>query len=304
MILTVPWLLALREAHPGSSLHLLCHAGQGELLRCLGIVDEFFPDEGSGWHGFFSDTPGELSLKLRPDPCEYQTVYIFLSESGRGLALALRKRIEATVIELPARPSPFEALHASHLPFRATGMLLEERFFRGLPQEQRKSKEARFFVHPGSGSGLKNWPPENFAGLMKKASESLPLAEWTVLEGPSDQETVAALCRLWKGHLQVFRPGSLCRLASILKEGYLFVGNDSGVTHLAAFLGIPTLALFGPSDPKIWSPLGRQVRVRFHQDTCPPCHLSGRRKECGGPCRRFPSVGEAWEALLCLAPFI
>ncbi len=204
---------------------------------------------------------------------------------------------------MPARPSVSETLHASFLPFRAMEMVLEEGFFQGLEQNRPKSKEKRFFVHPGSGSNLKNWPPENFAALMEKISKFAPWASWTVLEGPSDLEAVGSLCRLWKGRLEILKPSSLFLLASNLKEASLFLGNDSGVTHLAAFLGVPTLALFGPSDPRIWFPIGRRVSVAFHGEACEPCHLFGRKEECKGPCRRFPTLQEAWEALLSLGPF-
>lgn len=303
MILTIPWLFALREVHPGCSLHLLCHAEQGELMRRLGIVDEVFPDEGSGWHQLFSDSQGKHPLKLRPDPCQYAHVYLFSAHEDSALACALRKTIRGNVTILPARPGASETLHASTLPFRAMGMVLEERFFQGLEQNRPESREKRFFVHPGSGSNLKNWAPENFVALMEKISRLAPWASWTVLEGPSDREAVGSLCRLWKGRLEVSKPGALSFLASNLKEASLFLGNDSGVTHLAAFLGIPTLALFGPSDPRIWSPLGRRVNVASHQEDCQPCHLFGRKEECKGPCRRFPTLQEAWEALLYLGPF-
>ena len=50
-------------------------------------------------------------------------------------------------------------------------------------------------------------------------------------------------------------------LAAILAQAGVYVGNDSGVTHLAAATGAPTLALFGPTDPAVWAPIGERVRV-------------------------------------------
>jgi ADP-heptose:LPS heptosyltransferase len=46
-----------------------------------------------------------------------------------------------------------------------------------------------------------------------------------------------------------------------LRQCRCFVGNDSGITHLAAYLGCPTIALFGPTDPRMWGPLGRRVKI-------------------------------------------
>jgi ADP-heptose:LPS heptosyltransferase len=50
-------------------------------------------------------------------------------------------------------------------------------------------------------------------------------------------------------------------LAAILSQCHLFIGNDSGITHLAAALGVPTIALFGPTDPYVWGPRGKKVFI-------------------------------------------
>jgi ADP-heptose:LPS heptosyltransferase len=49
------------------------------------------------------------------------------------------------------------------------------------------------------------------------------------------------------------------------------VGNDSGITHMAAALGVPTVAIFGPSDPRVWSPRGKRVTVVRSKIACSPC---------------------------------
>jgi ADP-heptose:LPS heptosyltransferase len=59
----------------------------------------------------------------------------------------------------------------------------------------------------------------------------------------------------------VVRIEDLYSLARWLARARLYVGNDSGITHLAAAAGAPVLALFGPSDPEIWAPRGPNVRV-------------------------------------------
>ncbi len=300
MILTIPWLLALRRVHPGSSLHLLCHGEQGELLRSLGVVHESFPEEGSGWHRLFSGPGSGFPSGLRPDPCEYKHVYLFSQEPGNPLVSILREKIPTRLTTLPARPSPSEQAHASFLPFSAMGLEPEQGLFQGFQQGGLGLEPGRFFVHPASGSAIKNWPVENFLALMEKISGSFPRASWAVLEGPSDQEAVRALCRLWKKPLEVCRPASLSLLASCLREGSFFLGNDSGVTHLAAFLGLPTLAIFGPSDPDKWAPLGSRVQVAFRPEYCQPCHQAMEQPQCAPPCRRFPSVPEAWERFLSL----
>jgi heptosyltransferase III len=105
--------------------------------------------------------------------------------------------------------------------------------------------------HPFSGSKVKDWPDWKFretAGRM-----SVPVS-WTA--GPLQP---------WRGAL---RFTSLYDLASWITSARAYVGNDSGITHLAAAVGVPTLALFGPTDPKIWGPRGcvRVIRRKSMQD--------------------------------------
>ena len=86
-------------------------------------------------------------------------------------------------------------------------------------------------VHAGSGSAKKNWP--YFEELMSRSGEMKPLPQTL----------------------------SLVELAAYLCRSRAFAGNDSGITHLAAYLGCPTIALFGPTDPRMWGPIGRRSRI-------------------------------------------
>ncbi len=111
-------------------------------------------------------------------------------------------------------------------------------------------------VHPGSGSARKNWPAESFAKLVQRLSRGRP---WLLVEGPADLAPAAALTALPNCVRAATLP--LRVLAAVLARSGAFVGNDSGVAHLAAATGAPTLVLFGPTDPSTWRPLGKNVRV-------------------------------------------
>lgn len=101
-------------------------------------------------------------------------------------------------------------------------------------------------IHPFSGSAKKNWPLGDFRELARR----LGGAAWTC--GP--EETLEGAVRF----------GDLAELGKWLAGARLYIGNDSGITHLAAAVGTPALALFGPSDPAIWCPAGEHVRwMRF-----------------------------------------
>jgi heptosyltransferase-3 len=112
-------------------------------------------------------------------------------------------------------------------------------------------------LHPSSGSPGKNWPPERFLELAGRFSRERCALLW--VEGEADREIVAALERGVAA--PVARNLPLPVLASLLALSRGFVGNDSGVTHLAAAIGIPTIALFGPTDPATWAPRGPFVLV-------------------------------------------
>jgi heptosyltransferase III len=86
-------------------------------------------------------------------------------------------------------------------------------------------------LHAGSGSAKKNWP------FFDELRQRLPDAS-------------------------VLRTDlSLVELSRYLRTIRAFIGNDSGITHIAAYLGCPTLAMFGPTDPRVWGPIGRRSRV-------------------------------------------
>jgi len=110
-------------------------------------------------------------------------------------------------------------------------------------------------IHPGSGGAPKNWPSDRFASLARE----LEAQPFLLIEGPADAVSVAAIAQnascVRATHL------SLRGLGAVLRRAGLFGGNDSGVTHLAAAWGAPTLCLFGPTDPSIWAPVGRLVAV-------------------------------------------
>jgi glycosyl transferase family 9 (putative heptosyltransferase) len=111
-------------------------------------------------------------------------------------------------------------------------------------------------LHPGSGSPRKNWPAERFRQLRDRLRPADP---WLLVGGPADAATVAEL-RGARGC--VVADGLPVRvLGAVLGGAGLFVGNDSGVSHLAAAFGAPTVALFGPTDAAVWAPDGARVRV-------------------------------------------
>jgi ADP-heptose:LPS heptosyltransferase len=113
-------------------------------------------------------------------------------------------------------------------------------------------------LQAGAGSPAKAWP--GFVELARRLRRAgLPVV---ALAGPADRAPVAALVAGGAlGDADVARDWPLAHVAALLRLARAAVGNDSGPTHLAAAVGCPTVALFGPTDPAIWAPVGRAVRA-------------------------------------------
>jgi ADP-heptose:LPS heptosyltransferase len=117
--------------------------------------------------------------------------------------------------------------------------------------EHARTLPERFLaVHPGSGSLAKNWPVDRFVATAQELSEGRP---WLLVAGPAEAALPPAAGGL------VAHNWPLRRLGALVSGAALFIGNDAGVSHLAAAAGAPTLALYGPTDPALWSPVGPSV---------------------------------------------
>jgi ADP-heptose:LPS heptosyltransferase len=91
-------------------------------------------------------------------------------------------------------------------------------------------------------------------------------------EGVEIRKTFEAMEREKDDTAPILAKGlSLLQLASVMEGCGFFIGNDSGISHIAAALGIPTLVIFGPTDPKVWSPRGKKVFVVRKEIPCSPC---------------------------------
>jgi len=135
-------------------------------------------------------------------------------------------------------------------------------------------------VAPGSGQALKNWPLAHYYEVSRALAWQYKLGVvW--LAGPAEAgwttylEALAAA----QGHL-LLAGAPLAQVAAVLSRCRLFLGNDSGLTHLAAALGGPAVvALFGPTDPGVWAPPGKRVRILTGTCAQAPC-ARGRAIPC------------------------
>ena len=113
-----------------------------------------------------------------------------------------------------------------------------------------KPSSDQFILHPGSGSPSKCWP--HFLRLADQFANCLKAPAFLI--GPAERDVDSA------SYLR-YEDLTLSAVADLLSSARGFIGNDSGMTHLAGYLGCPTLALFGPTDPAVWGPVGRRIRI-------------------------------------------
>jgi heptosyltransferase-2 len=116
-------------------------------------------------------------------------------------------------------------------------------------------------IHPGSGSHQKNWSLQNWTDLFSPAARFANIGSLVVVSGEADEAQSNELEREWKNRgVRFARNLSLPRLAAVLEHA-IFIGHDSGISHLAAAVGANCILLFGPTNPNVWAPMNENVRV-------------------------------------------
>jgi heptosyltransferase III len=279
-VLTLPLLRRIRNAFPRALVNLVGYPGIAALAVEERLVDTVERLDSPRFMPLFAgriDSAGELAAWLRG----FRAAIVIWRDPERIMARALCAAGISDVTHVEPIPPQSAAVHAvdfalAQLPdswkaglddpaiptlhvgeeSRAWGHAYLRRLLGG-------DWERLIVLHPGSGGHGPNrhWPATHFAGLARKTSLR-PGGRCVLIEGPADVEAVRAVqseldCR----HIPVVKDVSPLQLAAILSQSDSFIGNDSGVSHLAAALGLPTVAIFGVTDCVIWAPRGTAVAV-------------------------------------------
>jgi hypothetical protein len=284
VLLAVPALRALRAAAPGDALTLAAQPRIGRLLAGLGIVDGAVDFDTLGLDALFADGP--LPERLARLAAGARVVSWF---GGKDADFARRLRALAgravVAASRPAAPiAVWRHLLASVEPFVAdTGSACApvEPLVAGAgsacapvrPSPDMVAAGARalaaagftgvrplVMVHPGAGGAGKRWPAAGFADVVEAIVETAA-ADVVLHEGPADHEAAAALrARLGTPAPTLAEP-PLETLAGAVHHAALWIGNDSGVSHLAAAVGAPALILFAAANLG-WRPWARDAYLR------------------------------------------
>jgi heptosyltransferase-2 len=268
-IVTLPALRKLRDRWPQAHIELVGYPHVAVLARAAGLVNHIESLDKAEIARFFAARPVFTEAQ-----CAYLRSFHFvvtylhdpdgtvranLTAAGARQVLYGSPLITAGhAIEALLKPLETLALYAEGVEQPRLTLAVEQLAWgRDWLAARGLGGQKILAVHPGSGSPRKNWPVENFTAVLR----SLPRGVTPLLVlGEADEELVAPLARTLPDVSRLVGC-TLLEVASVLANCAAYLGNDSGITHLAAALGVPVVALFGPSNPEHWAPRGPRVTI-------------------------------------------
>src|SRR5262245_30264597 len=270
-ILTLPALKALRDEQPQAHIEILGYKHIAVLAENRFYAQALRSIEYGPLARFFarnSELPAELSDYF----AGFDLIVSYLYDPDHIFETNLRRSDVENLICGPARIVEHAGHAARQLarPIEELGIKvvnLSERIFPSTEDREFASEflaslpQPMLAIHPGSGSEAKNWPLENWVGLFSPSSRFADLERLVVISGEADEAQTDQLEREWKnGDVRFARNLPLPQLAAVLERA-IFIGHDSGISHLAAAAGANCILLFGPTDPDMWAPRNDNVQI-------------------------------------------
>jgi heptosyltransferase-3 len=288
-ILTLPLVKLMKETLDLGGVDIIGHTEYVGILPERTCVDGIRSIDSAQLHRLFVE-PAKFDLADR-DPlihvfADYSWIVSFLAEPDsdfeQNLIFTANCSHSAEVISLALKPPAAGGRHIaefyieqfarqSELPLEQAGVKEKDILIKVTEADRDRSvdlldqtridlSKRLVVLHPGSGGPKKCWHLENFVTVAKELRGRD--IEVLFLLGPAEVERLRPAEKMYlhstaacAAHL------SLAQVVALLSGADAFVGNDSGVTHLAAGMGLRTIALFGPTDPSVYKPLGPSVTV-------------------------------------------
>lgn len=281
-ILTLPALAALRQHFPQAYLEVLGYPHIVQLARLGGLVDEARSIEARGLAGFFARN-GALAEDMADYFSEFDLILSYLYDPDEIFKTNVSRCTPGQFIQGPHRPKETAGVHATKVflqplerlaifdPDPVPRLRIQPRERLSQPSQGGLSAAEScdevlqtvsvLALHPGSGSERKNWPERNWADLVQyliqQTSFNLLLVGGEA-EGERLQRLAAALP---PARVRVAQSLPLTELAVLLAGCAGFIGHDSGISHLAAAVGLRGLLLWGDSAEEIWRPPSDKIKV-------------------------------------------
>ncbi len=287
-ILALPALSALRRAFPGARSVMMGYPRILQLAEERFYAEAIFSIDQKGMATFFV-RQGPLDLTLSQFFSGFELIVVFGKDAEGTLIGNLKRVCQGRILHINPLPNWDEGVHLSDyllnqltrfgIPISETNPRLhlgepDREWGRNFWGERGLSPEERakvIILHPGSGSRKKTWPLKHFLDLFRHL-QGHPGGKFFIVLGPAEgPEIQRAFEEMASPHLIPARGLSLIQLASVMEGCRLFIGNDSGISHMAVALRMPTIVIFGPTDHRVWSPRGEKVEVVRRGIPCSPC---------------------------------
>ncbi|MGQ9920782.1 MAG: glycosyltransferase family 9 protein [Desulfobacca sp.] len=310
VLLAGPALQALARHYPQAQFTLVGEVERLSLFQDILPVAAVWSSQRAFWLDLFLPS-GPVAPSLKTLLAPFDLAVVFAPEEDRVFQERLQRAGLPHVVWLPSFPRqecrPVHALQQERL--QMLGVRQQETSWRlALPPTavaaarqqlavQSQGRSRWLALAPGSGHPLKNWPLASYLELARHLEEHWQAEVWWLL-GPAERgfrELISAQVAASAGqHLLTDLPPAT--LAAYLINFQIYVGNDSGLSHLAVAVGVPQVAvIFGPSEPRIWAPPGATVITAGAP--CAPCTW-GREISCPEPvCLTQLSVAAVSQAL-------
>jgi heptosyltransferase-3 len=277
-VLTLPAIGLLRDSFPNACIELLGYPHIASLAEGRYYADKVRSIEYSSLAGFFVKN-AELNAELLEYFAGFQQVVSFLFDPDGIFEANVRRCGVRNFLSAFRRPSAVHAAREWAAPLESLALYLQDHAAKLFPSENDRKAALSWFggdtvgaparkrvmrvaIHPGSGSLRKNWAVQKWGMLGLRLIEAFPEVELILVGGEADGDALQKLKQCWPSdRFREARDLALPLLAAILRECDFFCGHDSGISHIAGAVGVRSLLLFGPTDPKIWAPANSTVRV-------------------------------------------
>jgi ADP-heptose:LPS heptosyltransferase len=313
-VLALPALESLRKAFPQAKSAIMGYPRILELVEKRFYADNILSVDQKGMASFFVPE-GSLDPGLCQFFKKFDLIVVFGRDGEGAVVKNLRRVGEGRILHIDSFPPKDEKVHLTdHLLSQLVRygfsrsrsnprLYLNEsdrewaRDFwnkRGVTQKERSKV---MILHPGSGSKRKVWPLDRFLRLARTLQDH-PGSKMLIVLGPAEGPEVE------KAFVETGSPAPILakgltslQLASVMEGCRFFAGNDSGVSHLAAALGLPAVVVFGPTDQRVWAPRGEKTLVVSRGLHCSPCSQE-RFLQCeDSRCLREVDIGDVLEGL-------
>jgi ADP-heptose:LPS heptosyltransferase len=265
-ILTLPVFAALRENFPQTQLAVLAYPHIAGLALAGELVDEVHSIEARALAGFFARA-GTLDRALGEYFAGASIVLSYLYDPDHIFHENVARVSKAQFIAGPHRPEEHGKLHATEVflkPLERLAIFAPDPVPR-LPLPEAADPKLSYghwlALHPGSGSPRKNWPEQKWAELLRWLTNETGW-NFLLIGGEAEEgrhRRLAASLPAARCHLADRLP--LPELAHLLRECHAYLGHDSGISHLAAAIGLPSVVLWGETAERIWRPPGEHVTL-------------------------------------------